>query len=312
MLPIFLPGVENVAQPADNDSALSPSARAVAVAATIAGNTSRVLRVKGTKPLNCATSLVAVAKKEEPKDAPVSNATPRFDPKPVNVGGESLVDRIYPHRKRIGFFILSGFLIWAVIAVVIHFRESGQEKSTEKVASVLEVGERKVREPGVQPDPKDKEPSFADHKERATAVLDAIAKQGTDAAGPAYRASLLVQAGKLDEAIAEYKKAQGQVGLDGVLAREGLGIAQEMKATAEKDSATSQKGLEEALATFQSMQPDEKGPRRAFALYHQGRVLELLHKTADAKAVYDKAKEAGKEAAELTQLIDDRLSNLGT
>ena len=253
-----------------------------------------------------------MADKEDKKDAPLSNATPRFDPKPVNVGGESLVDRIYPHRKKIAIFIVSGFAIWAVIAVVIHFRESGQQKATAKIAAVLEVGERKVREPNATPDPKDKEPSFADPKERAAAILDAIAKQGTEAAGPTYRASLLVQVGKLDEAITEYKKAQSQIGLDGVLAREGLGLAQEMKATAEKDATTRQKGLEEALMTFQAMQPDEKGPRRAFALYHQGRVFELLGKQADAKAMFEKAKEAGKEATELTQLIDERLASLGT
>jgi tetratricopeptide (TPR) repeat protein len=253
-----------------------------------------------------------VADKEDKKDAPLSNATPRFDPKPVNVGGESLVDRIYPHRKKIGFFIQSGFAIWAVVAVVIHFRDAGQEKSTARIAAVLEVGEHKVREPGAAVDPKDKEPSFADPKERALAILDSIAKQSTDAAGPTYRASLLVQAGKLDEAIAEYKKAQTQIGLDGVLAREGLGLAQEMKATAEKDVAARQKGLEEALMTFQAMQPDEKGPRRAFALYHQGRVFELLGKQADAKTMFEKAKEAGKEAADLSQLIDERLASLGT
>ena len=97
-----------------------------------------------------------------------------------------------------------------------------------------------------------------------------------------------------------------------MLAREGLGLALEMKAVAEKEPAARQKGLEEALAAFQAMQPDDKGPRHAFALYHQGRMLGLLGKRADAKATLEKAKEAGKDIAELPELIDERLASLGT
>jgi hypothetical protein len=260
-----------------------------------------------------------VASKDDKKqtDAPASKATPTFDPKPVNVGGESLVDRVYPYRKKIGLFVLMGFGVWAVIAIVIHFRDSGREKKTDKLAAVLDVGDRKVADPSMPPDPttaavKDKDPTFATPQERANAVLDALVKQGTDAAGPTYRASLLVQAGKLDDAIAEYKKGEHQKGIDGVLAREGLGIAQEMKAANEKDPAAQQKGLEESLATFATMQPDDKGPRYAYALYHQGRLLGQLNKTADAKAMYEKAKEAAKDSSELAPLIEQRLATLGT
>lgn len=245
-----------------------------------------------------------------------NRATPTFDPKPVNVGGESLVDRIYPHRKKIGMFVLTAFAIWGVIAIVIHFRDRGREGKTEKLASVLDVADRKVvaNEPPVdpsQPAPVKKDPTFKDPKERANAVLDQLAKTGADAAGPSFKASLLVQAGKLDEAITEYKRGQNGKGLEGVLAREGLGLAQEMKAEAEKDANARQKGLEEALATFTAMQPDDKGPRRAYALYHQGRIQALLGKAADAKATLEKAKEAGKESPELAQLVEERLAALG-
>jgi tetratricopeptide (TPR) repeat protein len=258
-----------------------------------------------------------VASKDDKKqtDAPASKATPNFDPKPVNVGGESLIDRVYPYRKKIGVFVLMGFGVWAVIAIVIHFRDSGREKKTDKLAAVLDVADRKVADPSAPPDPnglKDKDPTFATPQERANAVLDALVKQGTDAAGPTYRASLLVQAGKLDEAITEYKKGEHLKGIDGVLAREGLGIAQEMKAANEKDPATQQKGLEESLATFATMQPDDKGPRYGYALYHQARLLGQLNKTADAKAMYEKAKEAAKDSSELAPLIEQRLATLGT
>lgn len=244
-----------------------------------------------------------------------NRATPTFDPKPVNVGGESLVDRIYPHRKKIGMFVLTAFAIWGVVAIVIHFRDRGREGKTDKLASVLDVADRKVVAVEMPVDPSQpavkKDPTFKDAKERANAVLDQLAKTGAEGAGPSFKASLLVQAGKLDEAITEYKRGQNGKGLEGVLAREGLGLAQEMKAEADKDATARQKGLEEALATFTAMQPDDKGPRRAYALYHQGRIQALLGKTADAKATLEKAKEAGKESPELAPLVEARLVALG-
>jgi hypothetical protein len=248
------------------------------------------------------------AKKDSPKDDP-SLATPRFDPKPVQVGGESIVDRLYPYRKKIGFFVLSGFAIWGVIAVVIHFKNAKSEKRTDKLADVLDLADHQVRPPNTPADPKSKEETFADPTERANKLLAELSKEGTNAAGPTYRASLLVQAGKLDDAIAEYRKVSDP-GLDGVLAREGLGLAIEMKAEGEKDATARQKGLEDALATFKTMQPDEKGPRAAFAFYHQGRVLVLLGKRDDAKTALEKAKELGKDVPELPELIDERLSTL--
>ena len=38
------------------------------------------------------------------------------------------------------------------------------------------------------------------------------------------------------------------------------------------------------------MQPDEKGPRHVYALYHQGRIQAALGKSAEAKALFEKAK----------------------
>jgi hypothetical protein len=253
-----------------------------------------------------------VADKDDKKDEN-DVGQPGFDPKPVQLGGESIVDRLMPYRKKILIAILLGFAVWGVIAVVFYFKNSKREKNTEKIASVLEVAGRDVRAPdpaaGSAAPPAGAEPTFATNKDRAVAVIESIAKTGATTS-PAHRGSLLMQAGQLDEAITEYKK--GQVGrtLDNVLAREGLGIAIETKAEAEKDAGTRQRGLEEALAVFQTMQPDEKGPRRAYALYHQGRILDLLQKKAEAKAALEKAKELGGEGP-LADLIDERLASLG-
>ena len=240
-------------------------------------------------------------------------AKPKEPPKPVHIGGESLLDRLLPHLKK----IIVGIIVLAVVLTIIFairwFKERKQIAATEKLVPVMEVVDKPVL-PGEKPDPKT--PSFPGTKEKAAAVLDTMTKQGTDTPTPAFKASMLVDAGRLDEAIDVYKKCIADTSLakqiDGVLCREGLGLAQEAKATAEKDSTARQKGLEEALATFQSMQPDEAGPRRAYALYHTARMQLLLGKKADAKASFEKAKEANKEMdREIADMIEKRLAALG-
>jgi hypothetical protein len=246
-----------------------------------------------------------VADTDDKKDS--DNAgKPGFDPKPVKLGGESIVDRLMPYRKKIGIAILLAFAVWGAIAVVFWIRNSKREKNTAKIVKVVDVAQREVRAAGTEPDPNATAPTYATNKERADAVLDTIVKQGASVS-PTYKASLLMQAGKIDEAIVEYRKHTTGRTLDNVLAREGLGLALEAKAEKEKDAAARQKGLEEALSTFQTMQPDEKGPRRAYAMYHQGRILSLLGKVAEAKVALEKAKELGGP----TDMIEERLATLG-
>jgi hypothetical protein len=124
---------------------------------------------------------------------------------------------------------------------------------------------------------------------------------------------MLLDAGKPDEAAAEYRKGIAAKTIDGVLCREGLGIALEAKATGEKDPTARQKGLEEALAAFAVMQPDEAGPRRAHALYHQGRIQLLLGKRSEARSLFEAAKLANKDAAdrEIAEMVEKRLAALG-
>mgnify|MGYP002148910443 CR=1 FL=1 len=238
-------------------------------------------------------------------------ATPAEPPKPVHIGGESFVDRVLPHIRK----ILVGAVLIAVIATgVAAVRWFGERKhvaETEKLDRVLVVAQTPTREPGEKADPK--KPGFADAKERAGAVLDAIAKQGTDAAGHAYRGGLLLDVGKVDDAIAEYRRGTADPTIEGVLAREGLGLALEAKAAAEKDTAARQKLLEDALAAFAAEQPDDGGPRRAYALYHQARVQVLLGKRAEAKALFEKAKAANKDSdRDVAELIDRRIAALGS
>jgi tetratricopeptide (TPR) repeat protein len=231
-------------------------------------------------------------------------------PKPVHIGGESLLDRILPYMKQIIISIIVLAVVLTVIFAVRGFRERKLESATEKLDRVLEVMHQPIRGKDEKPDPK--KPSFANAKERAVAVLDAIAKQGVEPPSAAFHAGLLLDAGKVDEAIAEYRKGASQKLIEGLLCREGLGIALEAKASAEKDATARQKGLEEALAAFAAMQPDEAGPRRAYALYHQARIQQMLGKRAEAKALFEKAQAANKDAdREIADLIEKRLAALG-
>ncbi|MBS1122099.1 MAG: Tetratricopeptide 2 repeat protein [Deltaproteobacteria bacterium] len=233
---------------------------------------------------------------------------PHEPPKPVQIGGETLVERLLPHIKK----IVVGVILLAVVASIVfgirYFNQRKDAQDTDKLAAVLEVGHRPIATPGATPDPKN--PEFADQKARAQTVLDEMAKQDTNKAGPAVRGALLVDAGKLDEAIAEYKKCLPGPNIEDILCREGLGIALETKAGTEKDPAARQQGLEGALTAFLAMQPAEDGARRAYALYHQARIQLQLGKTAEAKALFQKAKELT-PPKELAVLIDRRLANLG-
>jgi tetratricopeptide (TPR) repeat protein len=250
------------------------------------------------------------AKTDSKKDpAKKDLAKPGFDPKPVQLGGESLLERLLPYMKQIVYVLVGVTVIISIIFTVRHFKEKDREKATNKLVKVLEIADREVTSPDMPPDPTKKDPTFTSQKERAEAILAAISKEGATAT-KSYRGSLLLTAGKLDEAIAEYRKAETAKGLEGILAREGLGIALESKALSGQEAAARQKGLEEALAVFQKMQPDEKGPRAAYAFYHQGRVLAQLERHPEARTAFEKAKELG-EGTELPNLIEERLALLG-
>ncbi len=230
-------------------------------------------------------------------------------PKPVHIGGESLLDRLVPHMKQIIVAILVVSAVLVVIFTIRYFKQRGQIAATRKLDQILEVAREPIRGKDEKPDPQKR--NFGDPKERGQAVLAEIAKQGTDITGHAFRAGQLMDAGKIDDAIAEYRQGVGDKTIEGVLCREGLGLALEAKAMTEKDTAARQKGLEEALAAFTSMQPDEAGLRRAYALYHQGRIQQLLGKRAEARSLFEKAKAAIKSDHDLADLVEKRLAALG-
>lgn len=227
--------------------------------------------------------------------------------KGVQIGGESFADRVLPHMKKIlvAIGVISAILI--VVFTVRWIGERGRSKETAKVAQVFEVSARSVRGPGVEAKPNDN--MYASGKERAVAAIAELSKTSTDLVGETYRGSLAFQAEKYDDAIASFRKDIGAAGVDGALAREGLTLALEAKAMAQADAAAKQKGLEEALAAARTIQPDNNGPRRVYALYHEARLLALTGKNDEAKALFEKVKTMG-EDTELHDLAEARLAAL--
>ncbi|MBK7534818.1 MAG: hypothetical protein IPI49_05440 [Myxococcales bacterium] len=239
-----------------------------------------------------------------------SPTAPRPDDiKPVQIGGESFADRIMPHMKKITITLGVVAVIVTVVFVIRGFGERGRAKETAKLGEVAAVAARQVR--GTAEEPQKGIPSFANNKERAAAVLDAIAKHPSELTPDAYRAAMAYEAEQYDTAITAYRAAAGKAGLDGVLAREGLTVALEAKANAEKDPGAKQKGLEEALTAARAIQPDANGARRVYGLYHEARLLLILGKTAEAKPLLEKVRTMG-EGTELESLVEARLAALET
>lgn len=238
---------------------------------------------------------------------PTVAKTPVTPVSPVNLGGESFLDRLIPHMKKIVVVAVAVLAVLAVIFILRWRSETKRAKETEKLAATLFVASQPVRAEGATPDPA--EPGYGNRVERAAAVLDSLAKKPTSVGTSLLTASMLFEAGKYDEALTAYQKASALAGIDGVLAREGVGMSLEAKAQALPDASAKQKGFEDALAAFRVIQPNEQGPRRVYGLYHEARMLALLGKTAEAKAGFEKAKTLAKDTG-LEGLIEDRLSAL--
>jgi hypothetical protein len=250
------------------------------------------------------------------KDDDEDKAKPGFEPKAVNIGGESLADRILPHVKKILVMFILVAVVVSVVLVIRWRKHVTQERATAKLVEVLETARKEVNAEA-KPEATD---VFKSSKDRANAILDSMAKSGATVAA-SYKGGVLLDAGKYDEAITVFRTGENKPDLEGVLSREGVGLALEAKAGAERDAAARQKGLEEALAAFTAMQPDEAGPRRAHALYHMGRIQQTLGKTAEAKASFEKAKPLAQTAEpsspepsinhyQLSGLIERRLSTM--
>jgi tetratricopeptide (TPR) repeat protein len=247
---------------------------------------------------------------DKPKKDP---ASPAKGPVPVHIGGDSIADRLLPHLKK----ILVGALVIAVILSAFFgyrwWKNRGKGKATDVLAKAADLDRREVKvpDPNDKPDPDQPppEPTYATAKDRAIAVLAELDKGAGGVANDAYRGSLLLEAGRYDEAEAAYKRAASRTDLVGIVAREGLGFVAEARAHAATDAAERQRYLEAALTAFRAAQPDEKGPRRDHALYNEGRILAWMQKKTEAIAALEKALEADPDS-DVAPEIRNRIASL--
>lgn len=233
----------------------------------------------------------------------------------VHIGGESIVDRLVPHMKKIVFILVGGTVVLTLFFGIRWWKHRKAEKATDKLAHALERGQVMVI-PGYEPDPadpksKDLPETYGSYAKRAEDTLAALKKSGqVRGAAALYEAQLLIQTGKLDDALAIYKKVGAGTSTDAVVAREGVGVVLETKAGAAKDPAEHQRLMDEALAAYRAVQTDDKGPRRDYGLYHEGRVLASMGKNAEAAAALQKALTVVPDT-QLKPLIEQRLAELG-
>jgi tetratricopeptide (TPR) repeat protein len=246
-------------------------------------------------------------KKEEP-------AAPGVNPTPVYIGGESLADKIVPHVKKI--LVVFG-VVAAVMTVFFTWRwwsHRKAEKATASLMVALDHATWDVEPPPAEPDPEAPEnpETYPTAQARAEAALGKLRQVDGDARSGAalLEADLLFEAGQLDPAEALYRRLSGRGGVEGVVAREGVGFVAEARAQKAEGAARTAE-LEKALEAFSAVQPDEAGPRRDHALYHEGRILAQLGKKDEARAAFEKALEKAKElGSDLEAIIEMRLTQL--
>lgn len=233
----------------------------------------------------------------------------------VHIGGESLLDRLIPHMKKIVVVAVGGTVVLCIFFGVRWWKHRKAEKATNQLAHALERGSVMVI-PGYTPDPVDPKTAelpetYGSYAQRAEDTLTGLKKAGpVRGAASLYEAQLLVQTGKLDDALAIYKRVGAGTSSDAAVAREGVGVVLETKAATSKDAAEQKRLMEEALAAYRAVQPDDKGPRRDYSLYHEGRVLEAMGKTTEAVAALQKAISVAPDT-QLKPLIEQRLAALG-
>ena len=238
---------------------------------------------------------------------PEEPVAPGVNPTPVYIGGESLADKIVPHVKKI--LVVIGVV--AVVMTIFFTFRWWQHRKAEKATASLVVAldhaswaiEAPATEPVPEPDPEAEPPrTYPTHQARAEAALGKLRSVGgAPRSGAAMlEADLLFEAGQLDQAEATYRKLAGRAGIEGVAAREGVGFVAEAKGD-----------LDAALEAFRAAQPDEAGPRREYALYHEGRILAQQGKKDEARAAFEKALEKAREvASDLEATIEVRLTQL--
>ena len=212
----------------------------------------------------------------------------------------SITTRLAPHAWPIAFAI-------GVLAIILTSYFSYQwwqnkkaTKATGEFARAAAIMKVPVFKPLGDDEPEELEPgelptSYPSAEARGQAALDILGAHSSgriSSASHLLRATAMLDVGRIDDAIDEYSKAVSSAkgGIKSV-ANERLGYAYEAAAVAAGDDEAARKqALEEALEAFRAIQVKEDGPRRDYALYHEGRILAALDRKEDALEAFAKAR----------------------
>jgi tetratricopeptide (TPR) repeat protein len=205
---------------------------------------------------------------------------------------QTLTSRLFtglrPHLGKIAAVTGGVVLVVGAMSIWSWYKARRDARATTAFGKVVDV----IRSPVVKEEPPDYKPdpdephfkSQEDKNQAALAEMERLEKDygSSDVAKEAalVKAGILYDMGRWDEAIAAYKKflASSPTGEPAYVAKEGLAYAIEAKglALAEKDPDKAKAIYADALREFERLDPDEKGPHRDIALYHQARVKALM------------------------------------
>lgn len=239
-------------------------------------------------------------------------------------GVDRAVEALRPHAKALavaGGIIVVGLVSWAVWD---WYSARQATKATTAYAGALETMDAPIVAPESEaPEPAaaglEPPPSFDSHDARAAAALAEI-----DALRGEYGGVGVAEMARFDEARLRFQQGdhagaaelyRALAGSDApgrlrLLARENLGYSLEAQAMASEDPAARQAGLNEALEAFRAMQPKQDGPRRAYALFHQARLLAELGQTDEAAELFQQVLVEHPNSP-LTADVESRLAKLG-
>lgn len=238
-------------------------------------------------------------------------------------GAGKVAEALRPHIWRIAVAVAVVTILVVAYSLYGWWNDKKALAATDLYAEALEIAQREIVPEDLkaleeEADTVVKPVTYTTSQERAQAALAVLDKLqaeygGTDVATEArlLQAAMLFELGRFDDALAMYDSYadSGASPELKAVAREGIAYVYEAKAMALEDAAARDQALEQALEAFRSVQPEDEGPLRELALYHQGRILQQLGRTDEAAEAFRKALEVD-ELGVLEGDIQSRLAQL--
>ena len=198
-----------------------------------------------------------------------------------------LFKKVEPYMRAILITIGSAVAVWFLVYGISGWMEHKAQAAGEQFGKAVKIYDADLlADDATPPKSEDETPRFKTQKERADATfaaLDDLDKKwsGSDVARDAlvFRAGILFDLGRFDEAAAQYRKFLDALkGKDvplSSLAKEGLGLCLE-----------AQGKLDEALTAYQQLEPASGDFYRDRALYAQARIWQRKGDKEKAKGIY--------------------------